>query len=54
MTKVKAYVEKLKSIYNLDEFLMQESGLPSPRGNLELMQAVAETGQEELFLHLMS
>jgi len=35
-------------------FLLQESGLPGPRGNIELGQAVAEEGNEELFLELLS
>ncbi|HWR60851.1 MAG TPA: HEAT repeat domain-containing protein [Clostridia bacterium] len=54
MKKVQEYAEKLKVMENPDDYLMQESGLPGPRGNLELMQAVAETGSEELFLHLLS
>ena len=53
MKKVQAYVEKLRGIENWDEYLMQESGLPGPRGNLELIQAVAEIGNEEQFLHLI-
>ncbi len=53
MKKVQVYVEKLKSIVNWDAYLMQESGLPGPRGNLELIQAVAEIGNEEQFLHLI-
>lgn len=54
MKKVQAYIEKLKEIENWDEYLMEESGLPGPRGNLELIQAVAEVGSEEQFLHLIS
>lgn len=54
MKKVQAYIEKLKSIENWDAYLMQESGLPGPRGNLELIQAVAKVGNEEKFLHLLS
>ena len=53
MKKAQAYVEKLRGIENWDEYLMQESGLPGPRGNLELIQAVAEIGNEEQFLHLI-
>jgi len=33
---------------------MQESGLPGPRANLELMQAVAEVGDESRFLRWLS
>jgi len=54
MKKTQEYAEKLKKIENWEEYLMKESGLPGPRGNLELMQAVAETGSEELFLRLLS
>lgn len=54
MKKTQEYAEKLKKMDNWEEYLMQESGLPGPRGNLELMQAVADVGSEELFLHLIS
>lgn len=54
MKKVQAYVEKPRSIESWDEYLKQESGLPGPRGNLELIYAVAEVGNEEQFLHLIS
>ncbi len=54
MKKVQAYIEKLRTMKNWDSYLMQESGLPGPRGNLELIQAVAEIGSEALFLHLIS
>lgn len=54
MKKVQEYIEKLKGIENWDAYLMQESGLPGPRGNLELIQAAAEIGSEEQFLHLIS
>jgi hypothetical protein len=54
MKKVQAYLEELKALENWDAYLMQESGLPGPRGNLELIQAVAEIGNEEQFLHLIS
>ncbi|HUK84793.1 MAG TPA: hypothetical protein VLU95_02915 [Candidatus Acidoferrum sp.] len=40
--KVISYTEKLKSLKDWDSFLMKESGLPGPRGNLELAQAFAE------------
>lgn len=54
MKKVQLYIEKLKEIEDWDTYLMQESGLPGPRGNLELIQAVAEIGEEEKFLHLIN
>ena len=46
-TKIALYVEKLKSLEDWDSFLMQESGLPGPRGNLELAQAFAEIANEQ-------
>ncbi len=32
-----------------DDFLLENSGLPGPRANLELANAVADEGEEELF-----
>jgi hypothetical protein len=46
--KVNAYTETLKSRKNLDSYLLAESALPGPRGNLELAQAFAEIGDEKL------
>jgi hypothetical protein len=34
-----------------EQLLLSESGLPGPRGNLELAQAVSELGHSELFWH---
>ncbi len=48
MTKVEAYRERLRSLDEWEPFLLAESGLPGPRGNLELARAVAEEGDEEL------
>lgn len=53
MKKVQAYIEKLKNTADWDAYLMKESGLPGPRGNLELIEAVAAIGSEEQFLHLI-
>lgn len=36
-----------------ETFLRQESGLPGPRGNIELAQAVADEGDEALFRRLI-
>ncbi len=44
--KAVLYVEKLKSLKDWDSFLMKESGLPGPRGNLELAQAFADIATE--------
>ena len=49
MTKTEEYRQKLNSLQDWDEYLLQESGLPGPRGNLELAQVVADMGQPELF-----
>jgi hypothetical protein len=49
MSKIERYRETLRTLSEWDAFLMQESGLPGPRGNLELAQAVADEGDEALF-----
>ncbi|MCE5258976.1 MAG: hypothetical protein LLG44_07970 [Chloroflexi bacterium] len=46
--KTDQYLEQLRSLTNPDPFLLQRSGLPGPRGNLELAQVAAalpETGK---------
>jgi hypothetical protein len=52
--KVAFYVEKLKSQKDWDGYLMKESGLPGPRGNLELAQAFADFGDEEKIKNYLS
>ena len=54
MNKTQLYIEKLHNLDDWDTYLMQESGLPGPRANLELMQAVEEVGEESQFLHWLS
>jgi len=49
MTKADEYRNKLSTLENWDVFLLRESGLPGPRGNLELAQVVADLGNQELF-----
>lgn len=49
MSKVDDYRHRLQQLGAWDQFLLQESGLPGPRGNLELARAVAEEGDEALF-----
>ena len=49
MTKRDFYRQALHGLEDWDPYLLQESGLPGPRGNLELAQAVADEGAEELF-----
>ena len=50
MKKLESYINELKNTQNWDAFLKAESGLPGPRANLELLEAVALTGTEETFL----
>jgi hypothetical protein len=54
MTKADRYRETLRQLQSWDAFLMAESGLPGPRGNLELVQAVADEGDELLFRRFLS
>ncbi len=51
-SRVEYYRQKLSSIpeSEWEHFLLAESGLPGPRGNLELAQAAAELGRNEQFL----
>jgi hypothetical protein len=54
MTKTDQYRQILRGTNDWDSFLIQESGLPGPRGNLELAQAVAEEGDQALFLRYLA
>jgi hypothetical protein len=49
MTKTANYRIKLHSLINWEEYLLKESGLPGPRGNIELAQVVADEGNRKLF-----
>ena len=49
MTKTDDYKTKLQELSNWDEYLLKESGLPGPRGNIELAQVVADMGEKSLF-----
>jgi hypothetical protein len=49
MTKANEYRTKLRALDHWDPYLLKESGLPGPRGNLELAQVVADEGTLELF-----
>jgi hypothetical protein len=49
MTRRAGYRETLKNLADWEPFLLANSGLPGPRGNLELAQAVADEGSEEQF-----
>ena len=49
MTKHDDYVAELGRISEKTAFLRHHSGLPGPRGNLELVQAAADVGRESEF-----
>ncbi len=49
-----AYRQTLRSLDDWIPFLLARSGLPGPRGNLELAAAVAEEGSAELFGALLA
>jgi len=54
--KADVYRETLRATAPADweAYLRRESGLPGPRGNLELAQAVADEGDEALFRRLLT
>jgi len=54
MTKADEYRQALQALANWEPYLLQKSGLPGPRGNLELAQVVADEGSREFFEHLLS
>lgn len=54
MRKTDRYRETLRTLEDWDAFLLAESGLPGPRGNLELAQAVADEGEAPLFQRLLA
>ena len=49
MRKADEYRNRLSQLEDWDTFLLRESGLPGPRGNLELAQVVADEGNQALF-----
>ncbi len=49
MTKTEDYRRALKHLDDWEPFLLDESGLPGPRGNIELGQAVADVGTRKQF-----
>ena len=54
MSKVDDYRQILNNLDDWIPFLRKESGLPGPRGNLELAHAVAEEGNKKLFDQFLS
>ncbi len=54
MSKIDTYRETLKTLSDWSPYLLQESNLPGPRGNLELAHAVAQAGSREQFETFLS
>jgi hypothetical protein len=54
MSKVDGYRQTLHTLKDWDSFLMENSGLPGPRGNLELAHAVAQEGSQKQFEHFLT
>ncbi len=54
MSKVSEYRAKLQALDEWDSYLLAESGLPGPRGNIELAQAVADEGDAAIFLRYLT
>ncbi|KGK91968.1 hypothetical protein DP73_01170 [Desulfosporosinus sp. HMP52] len=54
MKKVDIYRSVLRELEDWDQYLLDESCLPGPRANLELIKAVAEEGTEERFMNYLS
>lgn len=54
MSKIEDYKQTLQTLKDWVPFLKQNSGLPGPRGNLELAHAVAETGTRKQFEHFLT
>jgi len=52
MSRRDEYRLQLRKLRNWEPFLLEESGLPGPRANLELLHAVVEEGDTRLFLAL--
>ncbi len=51
---VETYRTHLRILDNWDDYLRQESRLPGPRANLELLAAVIEEGDRHRFKHLLA
>ena len=54
MSRTNDYRRTLQNQEDWIPFLLSESGLPGPRGNLELAYAVAEEGSQAQFEHFLS
>jgi hypothetical protein len=53
MSRIEFYIEALSKINDWTNYLLVNSNLPGPRGNLELMQAFVEIGSEKDFIPLL-
>jgi hypothetical protein len=49
LTTSDEYRKELHKLANWDDYLRSNSGLPGPRGNLELAQVVVDEGNKDLF-----
>lgn len=54
MKKAEKYRQVLAGLENWEPYLLAESGLPGPRANLELVQVVADMGDQGLFDGLLA
>jgi hypothetical protein len=54
LNKTETYRQTLANLADWEPYLLQESGLPGPRGNLELAQVVADMGSRAQFQHLLT
>ena len=54
MTRTNDYRQTLRELDDWIQFLKKESGLPGPRGNLELAHTVAEEGNKNQFEQFLS
>jgi len=54
MSKVEYYREILRESSDWEAYLLRESRLPGPRGNIELAKAAAEEGTAEWFDYLLT
>lgn len=54
MTKIDGYRQTLKTLNDWVPFLKKNSGLPGPRGNLELAHAVAQEGTVNQFENFLT
>lgn len=54
MKKVDSYRSKLRALDFWDDTLLRESGLPGPRGNLELAKAAALEGNRQHFIRWLA